>query len=157
MYTTVDIKKVHIDTRFKTLDSLSDSNFWIELPRSLNVPDDCVCYVDDIFIPVAWSTVDARNNKLDLDIQIAEKFHRYRVLTLPSQTYVSSDLNDNLISIKLIDHEDGLYVRFVSDVDLIAGVHWDERLVQDRVESLSGVLRVDRTITLTDREPTYTA
>ena len=121
------------------------------------MPDDCVCYVDDIFIPVAWSTVDARNNKLDLDIQIAEKFHRYRVLTLPSQNYVSYDLNDNLISIKLIDHEDGLYVRFVSDVDLIAGVHWDERLVQDRVQSLSGVLRVDRTITLTDREPTYTA
>ncbi len=121
------------------------------------MPDDCVCYIDDIFIPVSWSTVDARNNKLDLDIQITEKFHQYRVLTLPSQNYVSYDLNDNLISIKLIDHEDGLYGRFVSDVDLIAGVHWDERLVQDRVESLSGVLRVDRTITLTDREPTYTA
>ena len=45
---------------------------------------------------------------------------------------VSYDLNDNLISIKLIDHEDGLYVRFVSDVDLIAGVHGDERLVQER-------------------------
>ena len=80
---TADIKKVFIDTRFKTLDSLSDSNFWIELPRSLNVPDDCVCYIDDIFIPVSWSTVDARNNTLDLDIQITEKFHRYRVLTLP--------------------------------------------------------------------------
>ena len=70
---------------------------------------------------------------------------------------VSYDLNDNLISIKLINHKDGLYVRFVSDVDLIAGVHWVERLVQDRIESLNGVLRVDKTITLTAREPTYTA
>ena len=69
----------------------------------------------------------------------------------------SYDLNDNLISIKLKDHADGLCVRFVSDVDLIAGVHWDERFVQDRIESLNGVLRVDKTITLTAREPTYTA
>ena len=36
---------------------------------------------------------------------------------------VSYDLNDHLISIKLINHKDGLYVRFVPDVDLIAGVH----------------------------------
>ena len=50
-----------------------------------------------------------------------------------------------------------MYVRFVSDVDLIAGVHWDERLVQDRVESLNSVLRVAKTITQTAREPTYTA
>ena len=182
MYMTLDIKKMYIDTRFKTLDSLSDSNFWIELPRSLNVPDDCVCYIDDIFIPVSWSTVDARNNKLDLDIQMTEKFHRYRVLVLPSHNYVgamlvaalqtaldevvadellsfqvSHDLNYNLINIKLIDHADGLYVRFVSDVDLIAGVHWDERLVKDRIESLNGVLRVDKTISLTAREPTCTA
>jgi hypothetical protein len=104
------------------------------------------------------------------------------VLTLPSQNYVgatlaavlqtvldeavadellnfqvSYDLNDNLINIKLIDHEDGLYVRFVSDVDLIAGVHWNERLSKDRKNSLNGVLRADKTITLSARESNYTA
>ena len=57
---------------------------------SLNVPDDCVCYIDDVVIPVSWSTVDARNNKLYLDIQITETFHRYHVLTLPSQNYVGA-------------------------------------------------------------------
>jgi hypothetical protein len=118
-----------------------------------------------VVIPVSWSTVDARNNKLYLDIQITETFHRYRVLTLPSQNYVgatlavalqtaldeavaeellnfqvSYDLNDNLITIKLIDLEDTLSVSFVSDVDLIAGVHWDERLVKDRIASPSSVL-----------------
>ena len=70
---------------------------------------------------------------------------------------VSYDLNDNLTSIKLINHEDGLYVRLVPDADLIAGVHWVERLVQERIESLNGVLRVDKTITLTAREPTCRA
>jgi hypothetical protein len=72
MYMTLDIKKVYVDTRFKTLDSLSDSNFWIELPRSLNVPDDCVGYIDDIVIPVSWSTVDSRNNQLYIDTEITE-------------------------------------------------------------------------------------
>jgi hypothetical protein len=179
---TLNHKKVYDDVRFKTLDSLSDSNFWIELPRSLNVTDDCVCYIDDIVIPVSWSTVDSRDNQLDIDIEITENFHRYHVLTMPSQNFVgatlaavlqtaldeavadellnfqvSYDLNDNLINIKLIDHEDGLYVRFVSDVDLIAGVHWNERLLKDRINSLNGVLRVDKTTTLSARESNYTA
>ena len=81
----LDIKKVYIDTRFKTPDSKSDSDFFIELPRSLNVPEDTICYLTDIVIPVSWSTVDARNNNLYLDIQITETFHRYHVLMLPSQ------------------------------------------------------------------------
>ena len=75
----LDIKKVYIDTRFKTKDSLSNSDFWVELPRSLNVPDDCICYIDDVVVPVSWSTVAARNNKLYLDIRITDTFHRYRV------------------------------------------------------------------------------
>ena len=59
----LDIKRVYVDTRFKTVDSKSDSDFFIELPRSLNVPDNTICYINDIVIPVSWSTVDARNNK----------------------------------------------------------------------------------------------
>ena len=62
----LDIKKVYIDTRFKTPDSKSDSDFFIELPRSLNVPEDTICCVTDIVIPVSWLTIDSRNNKLYL-------------------------------------------------------------------------------------------
>ncbi len=62
----MDIKKVYIDTRFKTADSKSDSDFYAELPRALNIPDKCVCYIDDIVIPVAWSAIDERNQKLYL-------------------------------------------------------------------------------------------
>ena len=72
------------------------------------------------------------------------------MLTLPSQNYVgatlavalqtaldeaaaeellnfevSYDLNDNLTTTKLIDLEETVSVSFVSDVVLIAGVHWD--------------------------------
>jgi hypothetical protein len=66
----MDIKKVYIDTRFKTADSKSDSDFYVELPRALNIPDKCVCYIDDIVIPVAWNTIDERNQKLYLQIEL---------------------------------------------------------------------------------------
>ena len=92
----LDIKKVYIDKRSKAKDSLSDSDFWVELPRSLNVPDDCVCYIDDMVIPASRSTVDSRNNELYLDIRIEEHFHRYRVVTLPSQNYMGSTLAEAL-------------------------------------------------------------
>ncbi len=65
----MDIKKVYIDTRLKTADYKSDSDFYVELPRALNIPDKCVCYIDDIVIPVAWNTIDERNHSLDLEVQ----------------------------------------------------------------------------------------
>ena len=66
----MDIKKVYIDTRFKTSDSKSDSDFYVELPRALNIPDKCVCYIDDIVIPVSWNTISERNQMLYLAIKI---------------------------------------------------------------------------------------
>jgi hypothetical protein len=46
---------------FRTKDSKSESDFNIELPRSSNVPDGVIAHIDDIVIPVSWSTVDERN------------------------------------------------------------------------------------------------
>ncbi len=68
----LDIKKIYVDTRFKTVDSKSDSDFYIELPRAMNVPDKCVCYIDDIVIPVSWTMIDERNSRLYLDYRIGD-------------------------------------------------------------------------------------
>ena len=54
--------KIYIDSRFKTANSMSDSDFNVELPRSFNVPDGVVAHIDDIVIPSSWTTVDERNN-----------------------------------------------------------------------------------------------
>jgi hypothetical protein len=59
----LDIKKIYIDSRFRTANSKSESDFNVELPRSFNVPDGVVAHIDDIVIPVGWRTVDERNNK----------------------------------------------------------------------------------------------
>ncbi len=61
MINIVDIKKAHIDTRYRTVDSNSDSNFSVELPLAVNIPDKCIYYVDDIVLPVIWTMNDAKN------------------------------------------------------------------------------------------------
>ena len=54
--------KIYIDSRFRTANSKSESDFNVELPRSFNVPDGVVAHIDDIVIPVSWNVIDERNN-----------------------------------------------------------------------------------------------
>ena len=55
---SIPIRKVYIDSRFKTRDSKSSSDFKYELAQSIELPDKCVCYVDDVIIPVSWYNID---------------------------------------------------------------------------------------------------
>jgi hypothetical protein len=57
----LDMQKIYIDSRFRTANSKSETDFNVELPRSFNVPDGVVAHIDDIVIPVSWSTIDERN------------------------------------------------------------------------------------------------
>jgi hypothetical protein len=81
----LEIKKVYIDTRFKT-DGNSDSDFYIELPLTLNIPDKCVCYIDDIVLPVSWHMIDSRNNKLYIAYRINDVVSEQTV-TIPTGNY----------------------------------------------------------------------
>ena len=75
-----------MDARFKTADSSSGSDFYIELPRATNIPEKCVCYVDDIVIPVSWTMVDDRNSKLRLSYNAGAAIDT-STLTMPSGNY----------------------------------------------------------------------
>ena len=55
------IKKACVDSRFRTRDSNSDSGFKFELKEPLDLPDNIVCYVDDISIPHTWGTIESHN------------------------------------------------------------------------------------------------
>ena len=52
------IKKVYIDTRYKTNDSISTSQFKIELPDTLALPHNTIFHLDDISVPHSWRTVE---------------------------------------------------------------------------------------------------
>jgi len=58
------IKKVYVDSRFRSADSASNSDFKYELKEALDLPDNTVCYIDDVTIPHTWRTIDSHNNKL---------------------------------------------------------------------------------------------
>ncbi len=66
----LDIKKVYSDTRYKTSDSNSDSDCFIELPLAVDIPDKCIWYVDDVALPVSWTMIDDRHNQLYIAYRI---------------------------------------------------------------------------------------
>ena len=45
--------------------------FKFELKEALEIPDNTVCYVDDISIPHTWRTIESHNNKLYIIFKIA--------------------------------------------------------------------------------------
>jgi len=61
---SIPIKKVYIDSRFKTKDSKSNSEFKYELVESIQLPDKSVCFVDDVILPHSWYNIDETNRYL---------------------------------------------------------------------------------------------
>jgi len=61
---SLPVKKIYVDSRMKTNDSNSDSDFKFELSQSLTLPKNTTCFIDDITIPHSWYNVDEKNNRL---------------------------------------------------------------------------------------------
>jgi hypothetical protein len=60
----LEVTQVFIGARFKTAQSKSDSGFTIELPKTINIPDDTIAYITEVVLPVSWTTIDERNISL---------------------------------------------------------------------------------------------
>jgi len=58
------IKKIFVDSRFKTSPTESHSNFHIELPMTLLMPEDTGFYIEDVCIPHTWYPINSNNNYL---------------------------------------------------------------------------------------------
>ena len=52
------LKKICIDSRDRTADSKSASNFEIELPNTVQMPGNIVFCVSDVCVPHVWKTVE---------------------------------------------------------------------------------------------------
>ena len=95
------IKKVYVDTKYKTKDSKSNANFKFELPQTMFMPDNTVFYIDDVAIPHSWHTVEDFNNKLYFRLTGGGSHADY-VLELTTQVYNGQTLATE-ISAKLTD------------------------------------------------------
>ena len=56
------LKKIYIDSRDRTADSKSSSSFKIELPYTVEIPDNTVFFVTDVCIPNVWQTIETNFN-----------------------------------------------------------------------------------------------
>jgi hypothetical protein len=89
---SLPIKKIYCDTKFRRFDSKSTSDFKIDLPQTLKLPDNCVCYIDDVSIPRTWYTVESNvNDKLYFRLQFANggAYYDY-IITLDSREYTGN-------------------------------------------------------------------
>ena len=62
------IKKIYVDSKYKTKDSISNANFKIVLPQTIFMPENIAFYIDEIAIPHSWYTVEDFKSKLYLSI-----------------------------------------------------------------------------------------
>ena len=63
--------------------------FKIDLPQTIKLPDNCVCYIDDVSIPRTWYTVESGvNDKLYFRLVLANGGTSYdHIITLDSKDY----------------------------------------------------------------------
>ena len=87
-----EIKKVYVESRYQGNDSVSNSDFKFELQEAFDLPDNTVCYIDNISIPHSWYTIEDLNNKL----YIQRTYGGFRiggtVITIPIGNYNASRL-----------------------------------------------------------------
>ena len=60
------VKKLYIDSKAKTVDSKSTSNFAIDLVESLPMPPDCTFIVADVMIPHTWYLISPNQNRFSM-------------------------------------------------------------------------------------------
>ena len=89
------IKKIYIDSKFKTSDSTNNAKFKIELPSSLTLPNNTVFYIDDVCIPHSWYTIESGiNDQLFMRFANFPDLENFtdHIITLESKSYTGPDL-----------------------------------------------------------------
>ena len=102
-------RKIYIDTKYKTKNSNNNSDFSIELPETILLPEKCYAYLDEICIPHSFYTIESGiNNKFYIHISnnnanVNLRPMEYYVITIPSKTYtgasLASAINNELTSV----------------------------------------------------------
>jgi len=98
------IKKLYIDSRHRTADSESSSNFKIELPYSITLPDNTVFFVTDISIPHVFKLIETGVNDriyyyYSWRSDSTPITEMYTYITLPAGNYTGSTLASQLQSL----------------------------------------------------------
>ena len=111
---SLPIKKIYCDTRYKRHDSKSTSDFKIDLPQTIKLPKNCVCFVDDISIPRMFYTVETGvNDQLYFRISdptyiLPDYLHQDLVIVLDPSDYTGTEFAAHVLS-KITAITSGVY------------------------------------------------
>ena len=86
------IKKVYIDSRYTTSDSISNTTFKFGIKEALYLQSNTVCYIDYISIPHCWYSIEYINNKLYIKRVFAETQTTGIILKIPFGNYNTTRL-----------------------------------------------------------------
>jgi hypothetical protein len=92
------INKIMVDSRFKTSNSASNTDFSIELNENIQPPDRTGCVVTDIVIPRTWYGVNSSNNKLYFRT-VRQAGSQDFIITLNPQNYTLFNLATSIITL----------------------------------------------------------
>ena len=96
MPSSIQYKKIYIDSKFRSSDSNSSSDFKYELPETMSFKEDTVVYIDDIAIPHAWSSIlKDINDKLYFNVYLIEvttSLETNLIATIEPGNYTGGDL-----------------------------------------------------------------
>jgi hypothetical protein len=96
--TGIPFTKVMIDTRFKTTDSNSNSDFRYQLNRTGFMPEGTTFCIDEINIPYSWNTIETGiNDQLYISYrQLISNPEIPRIITITPQRFTGVDFATNL-------------------------------------------------------------
>ena len=89
------VRRIYIDSRLRS--SGTDSDFTYDLPRSIEVPDNTIAFVDSILVPNVWTTLHDQNNRLYVSETAGSTTTEHTYL-LPEANYAGQALANMLQS-----------------------------------------------------------
>ena len=88
---TLEVKKIYVDSRYRTVSSNSDSDFSIQLNRNIYLPEHCVMHIENCVIPHSWYTIEKDVNDKMYFIINGDTTTAFTI-TIPSANYTGAQL-----------------------------------------------------------------
>ena len=111
------VKKIYIDSRFKTDDSESNSNFKFQLTRSVHLPKNTVFYIENFVCAHAWYTIEEgindtlfmQINNVNRDIKLQAQNYNGDTFAIEIQTKINAIL-PNTFSVTFSPHQNNISI-----------------------------------------------
>ena len=88
-----------MDSRFRTKESVNNSDFMVNLPYAITVPSGSVMYADSICLSHAWPTVQTGiNDHLYVQERVTGQGDTLRTIQLDIGTYNAEELKDHVVA-----------------------------------------------------------